>query len=159
MGQVTITLNGRGYRLSCGPGEEGRLRELADELNLRLERLAVDSGQHGDERLLVMVALLLTDELLELKARIGALERGAGSSQAESESPPSIEPDAGAPLEAPSSGKPVSAVPSAAPVKASEPGGAAVSPARPPAARNSLEARLAEARAGRSSTAPKSGAA
>jgi cell division protein ZapA len=160
MGQVPITLNGRGYRLSCGAGEEARLSELAADLNRRLERLAVSFGQHGDDRLLVMAALMLTDELLELKVRLASAESAAGSlEEPKPESSPSIEPDAGAPLEAPSSGKLESAAPSAAPTKAEESDRAAASPARATPQRNSLEARLAEARAGRPSATPKSGAA
>lgn len=76
MGQVAVTINTRTYRLACGPGEEGRLRELAAHLALRVERLAMDFGQHGDERLLVMAALLTTDELLEARARLAELDGG-----------------------------------------------------------------------------------
>jgi cell division protein ZapA (FtsZ GTPase activity inhibitor) len=68
MGQVTITLNSRTYRLRCGDGEEARLLELADHLRQRIDRLATEFGQIGDDRLLVMAALLVTDELLDAQA-------------------------------------------------------------------------------------------
>jgi cell division protein ZapA (FtsZ GTPase activity inhibitor) len=162
MGQVTITLNGRGYRLNCGTGEEDRLRELASDLNLRLERLAVDYGQHGGERLLVMAALLLTDELLELKARLGA--KDSDEAVEETEIAPPVVANGGAPVEAPAVGKsepePMSKPePDAAPAKAADPARAAANPARPTPHRLSLEARLAEAKAGRPSAKPTSGAA
>ena len=162
MGQVTITLNNRTYRLSCGPGEEARLRELADHLGLRIERLAMDFGQHGDERLLVMAALLATDELLEAKGRLAASnsspEDAEGASAVRSHGPARVEPAptpasapvaptfsvaAGPSVEASLSAEPPDASPSVAPVS------------KPAVARNSLESRLAEAKlAAKASVAP-----
>lgn len=162
MAQVTITLNGRAYRLSCGPGEEARLNELARDLNLRLERLAMDFGQHGSERLLVMASLLLTDELLELKARLGTSEGEIDSD--EDERPGKVTPATVAHVSAPTETS-ASAETKAEIVAAEEPVTAAAddnATAAPRAntQRASLEARLAEARAGRSSAAsPKSGVA
>ncbi len=70
MGQATITLNGRTYRLRCGDGEEARLIELASHVHSKIERLANEFGQIGDDRLMVMAALLITDELFEARARL-----------------------------------------------------------------------------------------
>lgn len=76
MGQVTVSLNGRTYRLRCGDGEEQRLSELADHVGQRIEQLALQFGQYGDERLLVMAALLITDDMLDMKTRLDEAERG-----------------------------------------------------------------------------------
>ena len=73
MSQVTITLNGRTYRLSCGEGEESRLIELADVVRTRLQSLVAEFGQAGDDRLLLMSALLIADELLDARSRLAAL--------------------------------------------------------------------------------------
>jgi cell division protein ZapA len=70
MRQVSITLNGRSYRLGCGEGEEARLKELTDYLGAKIEGLRPRPGQAGDERLLVMAAILVTDELFEARARL-----------------------------------------------------------------------------------------
>ena len=78
MGQVTITLNSRTYRLRCGDGEERRLLQLADHLKRRIDGLAAEFGQVGDDRLLVMAALLVTDELLDALDRLGGAD-GAGA--------------------------------------------------------------------------------
>lgn len=148
MGQVTITLNNRTYRLSCGPGEEARLRELADHLGLRIERLAMDFGQHGDERLLVMAALLATDELLDAKSRLAAAEAGAASADAEAAPREADATAATGPAHAPepdAAGEPAETI---APV-------AATARTTPP--RNTLEARLAAAKA--SAVPTKAGAA
>lgn len=71
MAQVIVELNGRTYRLRCGDGEEPRLRELSDYIAGRIDDLALQFGQFGDERLLLMVALQLADEMFDLKARGG----------------------------------------------------------------------------------------
>lgn len=70
MGQVAITLNGRAYRLECDNGEEDRLRGLAGELDEHVERLKQQFGQVGDDRLLVMAALMIGDELAETRLRL-----------------------------------------------------------------------------------------
>lgn len=70
MGQVTVTLNGRTYRLSCGDGEEERLLSLASHVRERIEALSTEFGHAGDDRLLLMAALLVTDELFDARDRL-----------------------------------------------------------------------------------------
>lgn len=74
MGQVTVKLNGKTYHLRCGDGEEGRLQALAAHVSGRLETLTAEFGQVGDERLMLMAALLTADELLETRDRLAELE-------------------------------------------------------------------------------------
>lgn len=76
MGQVTVTLNGRTYRLRCEEGEERRLMQLATYVSEQVDRLAVEFGQIGDDRLLLMAALLISDELFDVRERVAALEQG-----------------------------------------------------------------------------------
>ena len=68
MGQVAITLNGRTYRLRCGEGEENRLIELAAMVRRNVEALATEYNNVADDRLLLMAALLIADELLDARA-------------------------------------------------------------------------------------------
>ena len=68
MGAVTIAVNGRAYRFECGDGEEARLRELAAYVTSRLEGLAREHGNIGDERLLLMTALMIADDLWDATA-------------------------------------------------------------------------------------------
>lgn len=70
MTQVSVTLNGRSYRLRCGAGEEDRLVALANDVKRRFDALLVEHGQVGDDRLLLMSALLLADELLDARAQL-----------------------------------------------------------------------------------------
>ncbi len=67
MGQVTIILNGHHYTIGCADGDEGRLRDLAAELDGRMKTLVDAVGQVGDARLLVMLSLLLLDEVEETR--------------------------------------------------------------------------------------------
>jgi cell division protein ZapA len=70
MGQVAVNVNGRAYRFDCGEGEETRLKELAAYVKARFESLVREYGKVGDERLMLMAALLITDELLDAQAAL-----------------------------------------------------------------------------------------
>jgi cell division protein ZapA len=70
MGQVTVTLNGRTYRLECGEGEEAHLIELAEYLGTHVDTMRRKFGQVGDDRLILMASLLVTDELWELRRQV-----------------------------------------------------------------------------------------
>ncbi len=86
MGQATITINGRTYRLKCRDGEEARLLALADVVSHRVDSLAGEFAAAGDGRLLLMTALMLADELMDAEARLAqghAAERGVRRSAAE----------------------------------------------------------------------------
>ena len=75
MGQIAVVLNGRTYRLACGEGQEDRLRALADHLKAKVDTLAIEFGQVGEDRLLLMAALLVTDELFDARERAADPER------------------------------------------------------------------------------------
>jgi cell division protein ZapA len=80
MGQVAITLNDRTYRLVCDDGEEDRLVDLAGIVKAKIETLRAEVGHVGDERLMLMAALLIADELVE--ARAAAAQPGRGDVEA-----------------------------------------------------------------------------
>ena len=67
MGQVAISLNGKSYRFVCGDGEEARITALGDYLRSKLDSLGPNLGRPGDDRMLVMAALMLADELFEAR--------------------------------------------------------------------------------------------
>lgn len=88
MGQVTITLNGRSFRLRCGDGEEARLIALAEHVERKLAGLVAEFGQVGDERLLVMASIMITDELFDAREALAAATGNATDAVADD---PSIE--------------------------------------------------------------------
>ena len=67
MGQVAILLNGKSYRFVCGDGEEARITALGDYLRSKLDGLGPNLGRPGDDRMLVMAALMLADELFDAR--------------------------------------------------------------------------------------------
>jgi cell division protein ZapA len=81
MGQVTVVLNGRTYRLECGEGEESHLTALAEYLGTHIEDLKRRFGQVGDDRLILMASLLVTDELWELRREIEQMKASLASAR------------------------------------------------------------------------------
>jgi cell division protein ZapA len=74
MGQVSVTLNGRTYRLECGSGEETHLIALAEYLGSHVDTMKRKFGQVGDDRLILMASLMVTDELWELRRQMQELK-------------------------------------------------------------------------------------
>jgi cell division protein ZapA len=74
MSQISVTINGRQFRMACETGEEARLTHLAEDLDARIATLRARFGEIGDTRLTVMAALALADELSEVKERLQRLE-------------------------------------------------------------------------------------
>jgi len=74
MGQVSVTINGRQYRMACDDGQEDYLTRLAEDLDQRIEQLRTDFGEIGDMRLTVMAALIVADELSEQGQRARRIE-------------------------------------------------------------------------------------
>jgi cell division protein ZapA len=66
MAQVSLQVNGYGYVLGCSDGEEERLLALAADLDRRIEDIKAASGPSGEARMLLMAALLISDEYHEL---------------------------------------------------------------------------------------------
>ena len=74
MSQVSVTINGRQFRMACEDGQEGHLMNLARDLDSRIEGLRTKFGEIGDTRLTVMAALTIADSLAETSSRIKRLE-------------------------------------------------------------------------------------
>ena len=72
MAQVSLRINGYAYILGCADGEEGHLLNLAADLDRRIEDIKVAAGPSGEARLLLMAALVVADELYELRRRAEA---------------------------------------------------------------------------------------
>ena len=70
MAQVTIQVNGRPYMVGCEDGQEPHLTELARLFDRQVRQVSQDVGQLGETRLFLMGALLLADELSDMKLRL-----------------------------------------------------------------------------------------
>jgi cell division protein ZapA len=75
---VNVMVNGRAYTIACDDGEEDHLKELAAHVDAKVRELLESVGQVGDQRLLLMAAVLITDELFEARARLEAHVKQVG---------------------------------------------------------------------------------
>ena len=67
MATVTVEINGRPYAVGCADGQEERVRILAKQFDVHVRQVAGDVGHVGDIRLFLMAALVLADELHEVR--------------------------------------------------------------------------------------------
>jgi cell division protein ZapA len=74
MAQVTVMIDGKPYRMACDEGQEAHLEKLAARFDQYVGHLKGAFGEIGDNRLLVMSAVMVMDEMQELEKRIAALE-------------------------------------------------------------------------------------
>ena len=74
MAHVSVNINGRTYRMACDDGQEGHLTALADQLDRRIAELRQAFGEIGDQRLTVMSAITVLDQLSENERRLKGLE-------------------------------------------------------------------------------------
>ncbi len=81
MSQVTISVGGRHYRLSCDEGEELHLASLGEKLDGMIAELREAFGEIGDQRLTVMAAILALDRLDEAEKKIDAVEADMSSAR------------------------------------------------------------------------------
>jgi cell division protein ZapA len=76
MGQITVVVNDQKYSLACRDGEEEHLETLAKYVDEKTKHLMENLGNVGEARMLLMAALLVSDELLETRDTITALQNG-----------------------------------------------------------------------------------
>ena len=74
MATVTVEINGRPYAVGCADGQEERVRILAKQFDVHVRQVAGDVGHVGDIRLFLMAALVLADELHEVRMGAGTGE-------------------------------------------------------------------------------------
>ena len=67
MAQVNVTVNQQSFRIACEDGQEDRLSDLAKIVDDKVSELVGQVGQVGPNRLLVMAALVIADELVDLR--------------------------------------------------------------------------------------------
>jgi cell division protein ZapA len=67
MAQVSVTIDGRKYRLACNEGEEARLESLAGMIDDKIGEMRKEFGEIGDQRLVIMAALTFADDLAEAR--------------------------------------------------------------------------------------------
>lgn len=75
---VNVMVNSRAYTIACDAGEEAHLKELAAHVDDKVKELIGTVGQVGDQKLLLMAAVLITDELFEARSRLDGHAKKVG---------------------------------------------------------------------------------
>jgi cell division protein ZapA len=74
MAQVTVTIDGKAYRMACEEGQEDHLTDLATRFDRYVGHLKDQFGEIGDLRITVMAGIMIMDEISELTRRVAGLE-------------------------------------------------------------------------------------
>lgn len=82
MAKADIVVRGKQYSIDCAPGQEARLVDLASDLDARVNQIADALGDMGEEKLLLIAALALLDELDDAQRNLatsGGSDRAAAA--------------------------------------------------------------------------------
>lgn len=79
MSRLDITLNGRRYTVACEDGQEPRLAELAHYVDARVRQVARGALQASDAHHVALAALMLADEVFDLRTELLGLQNATGS--------------------------------------------------------------------------------
>lgn len=77
MGNISLLIGGRNFTVACADGEEGHIAKLGGMIEAKLEGSG-GVGSQNESRMLLFAALLLADELHELRERKPAAALPAG---------------------------------------------------------------------------------
>jgi cell division protein ZapA len=75
MTQITVTINGRAFPITCDDGQEPRIRRLAQYVDAKVGDFVRNVGQVGEARLILLAALVIADELSDANEAL-AQEKG-----------------------------------------------------------------------------------
>ena len=70
MANVNIKFNNKDYLLSCGDGQEEKLKELANHLDVKYSELKKSLGNIGENRLLLIAAIKMVDDYFDLLKKV-----------------------------------------------------------------------------------------
>jgi cell division protein ZapA len=77
LAQVTIKLNGYSYTVGCEDGQEQHLMAMAAQVENRIDSIKALGGSSGEARVLVLTALLMADEIHDLRIEMEGLRAAA----------------------------------------------------------------------------------
>lgn len=77
MADVSLNIHGKTYSIACDPGQERRVAELGKYVDARLREIAAVGAASNEPHLLVLTALVLADEIYELRDMVAELRNRA----------------------------------------------------------------------------------
>lgn len=76
MSEVSLTIHGKSYSISCDEGQEHRVLELGKYVDSRLRDIAGAGAAVNDAHLLILTALVLADEAYDLREALHRSQNG-----------------------------------------------------------------------------------
>ena len=73
MAQVSVRINGYSYTVGCEDGQEAHLFAMAEQVEHRIDSIKALGTSTSEQRLLVLTALLLADELHDTRQELEQL--------------------------------------------------------------------------------------
>ena len=70
MANINIKFNRKDFLLSCDDGQEEHLEELASHLSDKFDKLKLDLGNIGENKLLLITSIKIMDEYFETKKKV-----------------------------------------------------------------------------------------
>ncbi len=86
MPQVSLTIDGHKYRVACNEGEEARLESLAGVIDDKIGEMRKAFGEIGDQRLVIMAALTIADNLAEARDAAAAERKRSDAAEERAQS-------------------------------------------------------------------------
>ena len=83
MGQISLTVNGRPFAVTCDDGQETRIRRLGQYVDTKVAEFVGNLGQVGEARLLLLAALVIADELADANEALRLERSGARAAEAD----------------------------------------------------------------------------
>lgn len=73
MAEVTLSINGKSYSISCEKGQEQRVTDLGRYVDTRLREISKAGAAATETHLLVLTALMMADEVADLRENVSHL--------------------------------------------------------------------------------------
>lgn len=81
MGEVSLAIHGKSYGVACDDGQEPRVSHLGKYVDARLREIAVAGAASNESHLLVLTAIVLADEIHELREAMRHMKPVNGNAQ------------------------------------------------------------------------------
>jgi len=82
VGQISLTVNGRPFAVTCDDGQETRIRRLGQYVDTKVAEFVGNLGQVGEARLLLLAALVIADELADANEALRLEQSGTHAAEA-----------------------------------------------------------------------------
>ena len=74
MAEVAISINGRNFSIFCEDGQEDRVLELGEYVDVRLRDISKAGAANNEAHLLVLTNLMLADEVFDLRDEVARMQ-------------------------------------------------------------------------------------